>query len=71
MLSREVAVHRPDLIIWPETSYPGYLWEDKELFIQLQAFVRSIKTPLLLGSVLKEGRDYYNSAILLSTSSAG
>jgi len=65
-LTRQALRHDPDLIIWPETSYPGYLWEDKELFVQLQAFVRSIKTPLLLGSVLKEERDYYNSAILLS-----
>ena len=65
-LTRQALLHDPDLIIWPETSYPGYLWEDKELFVQLQAFVRSIKTPLLFGSVLKEERNYYNSAILLS-----
>lgn len=65
-ITRQALRHDPDLIIWPETSYPGYLWEDKELFVQLQAFVRRIKIPLLLGSVLKEERNYYNSAILLS-----
>ena len=65
-LTRQALQHNPDLIIWPETSYPGYLWDDKELFVQLQAFVQSIKTPLLLGSVLKEEGNYYNSAILLS-----
>jgi len=65
-ITNQALQHDPDLIIWPETSYPGYLWEDKELFVQLQAFVRSIKIPLLLGSVLKEEHDYYNSAILLS-----
>jgi len=65
-LTKQVLPHDPDLIIWPETSYPGYLWEDKELFVQLQAFVRNIKTPLLLGSVIKEKGNYYNSAILLS-----
>jgi len=66
-ITKQALQHDPDLIIWPETSYPGYLWDDKELFIQLQAFVRSAKTPLLLGSVLKEEHNYYNSAILLSS----
>lgn len=65
-ITKQALQHNPDLIIWPETAYPGYLWEDKELFVQLQAFVRSSKTPLLLGSVLKEESNYYNSAILLS-----
>jgi len=65
-ITKQVLQHNPDLIIWPETSYPGYLWEDKELFVQLQTFVRRIKIPLLLGSVLKEESDYYNSAMLLS-----
>jgi len=65
-ITKQALQHDPDLIIWPETSYPGYLWEDKELFVQLQTFVRHIRIPLLLGSVLKEERDYYNSAMLLS-----
>jgi apolipoprotein N-acyltransferase len=65
-MTKEALPHGPDLIIWPETSYPGYLWEDKELFTQLQVFVRSVKIPLLLGSVLKEDQSYYNAAILLS-----
>ncbi len=67
-LSEQAAVHKPDLMIWPETSYPDYLWEEKELFLQVQSFVRRVKIPLLFGSVLKEGDDYYNSAILLSES---
>ena len=66
-ITKQALQHDPDLIIWPETSYPGYLWDDKEFFIQLQAFVRSAKTPLLFGSVLKEERGYFNSAILLSS----
>jgi apolipoprotein N-acyltransferase len=65
-LTKQAVEHKPDLIIWPETSYPDYLWEERQLFTQVQAFVRRIKTPLLLGSVIKEGDDYYNTAVLLS-----
>ncbi len=65
-LTKKAAEHEPDLIIWPETSYPDYLWDERQLFTQVQAFVRRIKIPLLLGSVIKEDEDYYNTAILLS-----
>jgi len=65
-LSEEAAQQNPDLIIWPETSYPGHLWNDRELFTQLEDLVRRVKIPLLFGSVVKEGEDYYNTAILLS-----
>lgn len=65
-ITKQAANQNPDLIIWPETSYPGYLWEDKALFVQLQAFVRGLNIPLLVGSVLKEGEDYHNAALLLS-----
>ncbi len=65
-LTEAAAGSKPDLIIWPETSYPGILWEDEELFGQLRDFVRRLGVPLLLGSVVKEGDNYYNSAILLS-----
>ncbi len=65
-LTQEAAQRSPDLIIWPETSYPGILWEEKELFESLQDFVRRMNTPLLVGAVTREGEDYYNSALLLS-----
>ena len=65
-LSEQAAAHGPDLIIWPETSYPGCLWGERRLFTQVQELVRRINIPILLGSVIKEGKDYYNAAILLS-----
>ncbi len=65
-LSRQAAEHDPDLIIWPETSYPDYLWEEHRLFMQVLALVRQIKIPVLLGSVIKEEGNYYNAAVLLS-----
>ncbi len=65
-LTEKAAAQRPDLIIWPETSYPGILWEDKDLFEDLKAFVRGVRVPVLVGSVTGQGERYYNSAILLS-----
>lgn len=66
-LSREALSKSPDLIIWPETSLPGNLWEDKIFLSQLQPFVKEIKIPLLAGTVINDGGQYFNSALLLSS----
>jgi len=64
-ITREAALANPDLIVWPETAFPGYLGEHDETFDQLRDFVDQLNIPLLLGTVVKEGDDYYNSAVLL------
>lgn len=66
ILTEAAAKEKPDLIIWPETSYPGILWEDKKLFDELRGFVARLGVPLLVGSVARENDRYYNTAILLS-----
>ena len=66
VLTRQAALDKPELIIWPETSFPGYLGEHDDFFDQLRGFVAQGGIPLLLGSVVKEGDKYYNSAILIS-----
>ncbi len=65
-LTQEATSEKPDLIIWPETSFPGFLWESQDLFVILEGFVKGIKIPLLFGAIIQENDDYYNSAILLS-----
>jgi len=50
-LTREAAADHPDLIIWPETAFPGFIWEAPELFLDLQTQMRLLETPLLLGIV--------------------
>jgi apolipoprotein N-acyltransferase len=67
-LTQEAARERPDLLIWPETSFPGYLWELPQTFVELKRFVGKMKIPLLLGAVSEENEEYHNSAILLSSS---
>jgi apolipoprotein N-acyltransferase len=66
-LSKSVLKAKPDLIIWPETSFPGYLWESIHMFTDMQEAVRFwIRTPILFGAVHQEGERYYNSAFLMT-----
>ena len=65
-LTREAVLEKPDLIIWPETSFPGFLWESPEMFAELKNFVKGIKIPLLFGAVDRQNENYYNAAILFS-----
>jgi len=57
---------KPDLIIWPETAFPGFIWEAPELFGDLKEIVDGIQIPLLLGIVTQVNEKYFNSAFLLS-----
>ena len=65
ILTRQAALDDPDLIVWPETAFPGYIGEHDVEFDQLRAFVGSLGIPLLVGSVVTDAKQYYNSAVLL------
>jgi len=67
VLTQEAAKEKPDLIIWPETAFPGFLLEDKKYFQQFQKLAKDMHVPILFGSVTKERGSYYNSAALLSS----
>ncbi|MBI2870429.1 MAG: apolipoprotein N-acyltransferase [Candidatus Omnitrophica bacterium] len=61
--------HHPDLIIWPETAFPGYYPNDPQSGT-LAALAQNLETPLLIGSpVLEEGR-VMNSALLFNQDGA-
>jgi len=62
-LSQQLAHEGVDLIVWPESAYPGYCWEDPELFAHLQESIRRQRTAHLIGVVTKEKEDYFNSAL--------
>jgi apolipoprotein N-acyltransferase len=66
-LSRQAANDSPDMIIWPETSYPGYIdhSDDNSLF-PMFITKAEIGLPILFGSVYQIGNDYFNAAILLN-----
>ena len=67
-LTKEAALDRPDLIIWPEASSPGFVGDESDNWINENIFnlAREIKIPLLVGSVVRAERKYFNSALLIN-----
>ncbi len=69
-LSVQAVQDKPDLIIWPEAAFSDFLNpqittdtnKDSELLLD---FIRQTKIPLLLGAVINEDAQYFNSAILI------
>ena len=64
-LTKEAALEKPDIIIWPETAVPGFL-DEAELKGRVSALAGAVGTPLLIGAPREEGGLYYNSAFLFS-----
>lgn len=62
------AAEKPELIVWPETSVPGFIEDDRELLDGVRDLAIAMDTPLLIGSpryeATKAGESYYNSAFL-------
>ncbi|MDP8230641.1 MAG: apolipoprotein N-acyltransferase [Candidatus Gorgyraea atricola] len=65
-LTRLAAFDEPDLIIWPETSFPGFFISDEEKTKQVLDLARKIQIPLLIGANTVDGLDILNSAVLIS-----
>jgi apolipoprotein N-acyltransferase len=67
-LTKEAAVSNPDLIIWPETSIPGFVENEQMLASYVKNLVSSIQIPLLAGAPRygNAGSEeaYYNTAFL-------
>jgi apolipoprotein N-acyltransferase len=64
-LTDEAVKERPDLLIWPEAAVPFILGEEPDYLKYLEGYVRTLKTPLLLGAVTVRRGAYYNSALLM------
>ncbi|MBU1062459.1 MAG: apolipoprotein N-acyltransferase [Candidatus Omnitrophica bacterium] len=65
-LTREAAQESPDLIVWPETSFPGFLITDKNETDRVFDLVNEVKTPILIGANTEKGPKVFNSAVLIS-----
>jgi len=65
-LTKEAAGDNPEFIIWPESSAPGLFPADASIFNSIIDTVKEIKIPLLVGVIITERGEFYNSAILIS-----
>ena len=70
VLTKKAAKEKTDLIVWPETSVPGFLESERDLFDRVKALAMEASAPLLVGTVREgpgaKGVEYYNSAVLFS-----
>ena len=71
-LTKEVAKHQPQLVIWPETATPFYFLADRKNTETLLRQVREMQIPLLFGSPAYRRKGellkFYNRAYLLDGS---
>jgi apolipoprotein N-acyltransferase len=70
-LTRQAAARGVDLIVWPESAAPFFFQSEKKYRERLLELVKSIRTPLLFGSVgwQQKGRDsvtLFNRAYFVS-----
>jgi apolipoprotein N-acyltransferase len=65
-LSQALSDKDLDLIVWPETSLPGVFIDAPFLTYEIRAKAAQWHTPVLMGSIAREGlQQYYNSAFLI------
>ena len=66
-LTDEAAQSHPDIILWPETSLPGILSEQPAYVEQIQLKALDLKTPIVMGAIINEKNQYFNSAVLVGS----
>lgn len=66
ILTKEAAKTDPNLIIWPEASFPEVLRGESPNFSALLNLAGDLEIPLLAGVVILEDGKYSNSALLIS-----
>lgn len=67
LLTKTAASGKIDLIIWPETSVPGFVESEKDLLDRMTSLAKSVSTPILAGTPREDRKfkdRYYNSAVL-------
>jgi apolipoprotein N-acyltransferase len=63
-LTYEALESKPSLVFWPETITPALNLENKRFTKKLKKFYRKSKVPIIFGTPLNEGGDYYNGVVV-------
>ncbi len=64
-LTRQAATTKPDLIVWPETSLPGFWHENIFDVGVIRQTAKELNTGILMGVMTQEGEHYYNSSVYI------
>jgi len=65
-LTKMAALESADLIVWPETSFPGFFEIDEDMTEKILTLVKETKIPILIGVNTEKDEKYFNSAALIS-----
>ncbi len=65
-LTEEAALQKPDLIVWPETSVPGWIPNEDKYFHWLQTLSRKVGSFMLIGAASHQKNADYNAAFMFS-----
>lgn len=63
-LTSQAAKDKPDMIIWPESSYPYLVGEGGDPAEEVRFMAAEANIPMLIGAVGSDGEQYYNDALL-------
>lgn len=66
ILTIEAGRKGPDLIVWPETSLPGLMDGEGNLYGYIKELAGAVEAPFIVGAVRQYGEKYYNSAYMIS-----
>ncbi|KPK98880.1 MAG: hypothetical protein AMJ95_02040 [Omnitrophica WOR_2 bacterium SM23_72] len=66
-LTEKASQGKADLIIWPEAANPDVSPPQKNALEEISFLVQEQGIPLLFGSVIEVGEEYFNSALLMDT----
>jgi len=66
-LTRLASFDNPDLIVWPETSFPGFFEKDENITARILSLAKDIRIPILAGVNTEDDDKYFNSAALISS----
>jgi apolipoprotein N-acyltransferase len=67
LLTEEASKANPGLVIWPEAANPDVGTRKINAFDEIASLAKKTKIPLLFGTVMEEGGQYFNSALLIDT----
>jgi len=66
VLTRMARLDDPDLIVWPETSFPEIFETDNDMTGRVLSLAKDIDIPILAGVNTEKNEKYFNSAVLIS-----